>query len=61
MKTRDRGTLNGLLAALVAVAEITGPMPMDGMTNQTWQMICKISARLAELAAIEARRLDDAR
>lgn len=61
MKPRDRGKLDGLLDALVAVGEITGPMPMDEVTDPMWELICQISARLAELAIIEANRLDQLR
>jgi hypothetical protein len=46
--------LDGLLTATVAVAEITGKLPLDEMPDQTWKLICSINKRLLELSLIEA-------
>lgn len=56
---RNRDLLNGILSAMVAVNEIVGPIKIKDMNDQTWNVVTKINARLAELAAAEAARLDD--
>lgn len=54
MAKRTRGYLDGVMAACVAVAEITGKQPMDGMSNREWELISKINAKLIEMAKVAA-------
>lgn len=42
----------GILAAHVAVAEITGAQRLEGMADREWKLICEINRRLADLAAV---------
>jgi hypothetical protein len=53
----NRQYLQGILAATVAVSEVTGKLPLNGMGDDTWKVICSINERLLALAAAEAARL----
>jgi hypothetical protein len=46
---KNRGYLDGLMAATIAVAEITGKQPVDGMSDREWELIGKISLKLIEM------------
>lgn len=54
----DRGKLDGLLSAMIVVAEVTGPMKIGDLTDQAWKAICEINSRLSRMAADEAERLE---
>lgn len=43
---------DGLLDALVIVAEVTGPMKMEDFNEATWKMLCAINAGIAGKAAM---------
>lgn len=53
-KKHPNPRLDGLLSAAVAVAEITGPIPLDGMSEREFTLIGKINARLIDLCREEA-------
>lgn len=57
-KDSHRGYLQGLLAATVAVAEVTGRIKIADMTDQTWTLVNEIHKALMALSAAEAERLD---
>lgn len=42
---------DGLMDALVIVAEVSGPVKMTEFNDATWKMICGIQERLAAKAA----------
>ncbi len=53
------GHLAGLLDALKTVAEITGPIRMEDINQETWSIICAINIKLSGMAAEEAGRLEE--
>ncbi len=42
---------DGLLDAMIVVAEVSGPMKMADFNDATWQMLCGINQRLAAKVA----------
>jgi hypothetical protein len=58
MRKPSQQYLQGFLAAIQAVAEITGKQKLDGMSDREWKLINEIHARLASDASAEAIRLE---
>lgn len=50
-RERPQKYADGLLDAMVVVAEVVGPMKMDDFNEATWKMLCGIQERLAAKAA----------
>lgn len=48
---RPRQYADGLLDAMIVVAEVSGPMKMADFNDATWTMLCSINERLAKKAA----------
>lgn len=53
--------LEGLLAAATEIAKVTGPVPISSISEDAWKLACRIQMRVLDLAAEEAKRLDDLR
>lgn len=52
--------IQGLLAAQIVVAEVTGKQRIDGMSDREWKLISELHCRLAELSAAKAREWEEA-
>lgn len=42
---------DGLLDAMIVVAEVSGPIHLSDFNDVTWEMLCRIQERLAAKAA----------
>lgn len=58
VEANNRGYLQGLLAANIAVAEVTGKIKISDITDQTWTIVNEIQEKLLAAAAAEAERLE---
>lgn len=48
---RKKQYADGLMDAMMVVAEISGPIKMEEFNEATWKMLCQIQQRLAAKAA----------
>ncbi len=58
MSKPTRQFVEGVLAAQVAVAEVTSALPIGGMSQDTWNVICKINLRLCEIALATIEQIE---
>lgn len=56
-RARPAQYADGLMDAMIVVAEVSGPMKMADFNEATWAMLCRINERLAAKAA-DAFRVD---
>lgn len=54
MAKKRKTYLDGLLDAMIAIAEVTGPIKLSDMQPQTWQVLTEFNIRLTKMAADEA-------